>query len=425
MRGVEDRGAGPTALKFILVAWLVAAGAAAEAAPLKLAEAQRLAVERDAGRAALEGEASASRDMAVAAAELPDPEARIGAVNVPVDSWALDREDMTMLEIGVMQRFPAGRTRQLSRARLESEALAVEAEALDRARRVRFEVERIWRELDFLDRALALADEESRWVVALADGAGAAYAAGEGGSLEFLDARLTAIELDEKRLRMQRERDALVAELARWVGEAGAGERVPGADPAGPPDPVETLVERLQANPTLLSLGHARDAALRQADVARETYKPALGVEVAYGFRRGAMEGESRPDMFTAMLTFDIPLFTRDRQDREVAAARSRARAAASRQADVARELEARLRAAHARALGLAATVGLYRNQLAPLAGASVEAALAAYRAGEGSLADVVAAQRRLLELREREARARADLAVAHAEIAFLTGEPS
>jgi outer membrane protein TolC len=424
MRAFIDRGAGPTAPTLILLAFLHAPAAAA-AGPLALPEAQRIAVERDAGREALAGESAAMRDMAVAAGELPDPEARVGAVNLPVDSWALDREDMTMLEVGLMQRFPAGRTRQLSRARLESDALAADAEALDRARRVRFEVERTWRELDFLDRALALLDEESRWVAALAGGAEAAYAVGEGGSLEFLDTRLMAIELEEKRLGMQRERDAMLAELARWVGEGARGERAAASADVRPLEPVEALVERLQANPMLQSLGHMQDAALREVDLAGEMYKPAFGFDVAYGFRDGrGMDGVPRSDMLTAMLTFDIPLFTKDRQDREAAAARSRARAAGSRRTDMGREFEARLRAAHARALRLAEIVSLYETQAVRLAGASMDASLSAYRASMGSLGDVVTMHHRVLELREREARARADYALALAEIEYLAGDP-
>lgn len=423
MRASIDRRAGPTALSSILFTWLALAGGA-QATPLSLVEAQRLAVERDAGREALLGESAAMRDMAVAAGQLPDPEGRFGAVNVPVDSWDLDREEMTMLEVGVMQRFPAGRSRQYARARYESDALGAEAESLERARRVRFEVERTWRELDYLDRALALAAEEARWIATLAGGAEAAYAAGEGESLELLDARLMAIEVEEKRLGMQRDRDERLAELARWVGEGARGEREAAAAAAGRLEPVETLVERLQANPALQSLGHMQDAALRQADLAREMYKPAFGFDVAYGFRDGnGMDGESRSDMLTAMLTFDIPLFTKNRQDREVDAARSRARAADSRRTDMARELEARLRAAHARAGRLAEILSLYETQSTRLTGVSVEAALAAYRSGDGSLDDVIAMQRRVIDLGEREARARADYALARAEIEYLAGD--
>ena len=422
MRASIDHRAGPTALSFILFTWLALAGGA-QAAPLSLAEAQRRAVERDAGGEALRSESDAMRQMAVAAGQLPDPEARIGAVNVPVDSWDLDREEMTMLEVGVMQRFPAGRSRQYARARYESDALGAEAEGLDRARRVRFEVERTWRELDYLDRALALAAEEARWIATLAGGAEAAYAVGEGESLDLLDARLMAIEVEEKRLGMQREREEMLAELARWVGEGARGGREAAAT-AGRLEPLATLVERVQANPMLQSLDHMQDAALRQADLAREMYKPAFGFDVAYGFRDGrGMEGESRSDMLTAMLTFDIPLFTRNRQDREVGAARSRARAAESRRMDMAREFEARLRAAHARALRLAEIISLYETQALRLAGASMDASLIAYRASTGSLGDVVTMHHRVLELREREARARADYALALAEIEYLAGE--
>jgi outer membrane protein TolC len=423
MRAFDDRRAGPTALISIFMTGLWLASAA-QAAPLSLADAQRLAVERDAGREGMLSESAAMRDMAVAAGQLPDPEGRFGAVNVPVDSWDLEREEMTMLEVGVMQRFPAGRTREHARARYESDALGAEAEALDRARRVRFEVERTWRELDYLDRALALAEEEARWIAALAGGAEAAYAAGEGESLELLDARLMAIEVEEKRLGMERERDTMLAELARWVGEDARGERE--AAPVGirPLEPVEALVERLQANPMLQSLGHMQDAALRQVDLASEMYKPSFGFDVAYGFRDGrGMDGEPRSDMLTAMLTFDIPLFTKDRQDREAAAARSRARAAGSRRTDLGRELEARLRAAHARAIRLAEIVSLYETQAVRLAGASMDVALSAYGSSTGSLGDVVTTHHRVLELREREARARADYALARAEIEYLAGD--
>ena len=423
MRSNFDRGAGPTALTMI-VTWLASAQPALAGVPLSLGEAQLIAVERDAGRAALESESAAMRDMAVAAGELPDPEARLGAINVPVDSFSLDEEEMTMLEVGLMQRFPAGKTRELSRARLESDALGADAEAHGRVRRVRFEVAKAWRELDYLDRSLALLDAESRWIAALAGGAEAGYATGEGMAVELLDVRLMALDLDQMRLEKHREREAMAADLSRWIGDAAFGERLEAPPPGRGPEPLETLLERVGRNPMLQSLDHMRDAELRQADIARQMYKPSFGVDVAYGFRQGGgMGGGQRPDMLTAMLTFDLPLFTRDRQDREVGAARSRARAVEARRVDAERELEAMLRAAHARAQRYQETITLYESQIDRLAGLSVDAALAAYRTGEGSLAEVVSMQRRVFEVRDRHAMARSGLAVALAEIEYLAGE--
>lgn len=421
MRSLIDRGAGPTAL-IILCTWLSSPAHAAP--PLSLAEAQRIAVERDAGREVLESESAALRDMAVAAGQLPDPEARVGAVNLPTDSFALDAEEMTMVEVGIMQRFPAGQSRSLRRAQYETEALGSDAGVLERARRVRFEVEKAWRGLDYLEESLALLDAQSRWIAALVAGAQAGYAAGEGGALELLDARLMALEIEERRLDAERQRDVMREELARWLGGEVNRERLAAPLPATGPAPIESLLPGLAHNPTLESLAHSRDAALQQADIARQSYKPAFGLDLAYGFRQGVgMDGGQRPDMLTAMLTFDVPLFTRDRQDREVDAAKSRARAAAARRTDAARELEALLRSAHARALRLGEVVSLYEQQVDRIAGISVDAALAAYSSSEGSLEDVIVTQRRVFELRDRRARARADHAVALAEIEYLAGE--
>jgi outer membrane protein TolC len=123
------------------------------------------------------------------------------------------------------------------------------------------------------------------------------------------------------------------------------------------------------------------------------------------------------------MLTFDVPLFTRNRQDREASAARSQARAADARRTDVARELEARLRSEYARALRLGSIVELYESQIQRLADVSVEAALASYRSSDGALSAVVSTERRVLDVRDRLTKARKDRAVALAEINYLAGD--
>jgi outer membrane protein TolC len=423
MRTIFDRRAGPTALTILTLGFAWAAPPAMAAA-LTLDDAQRIALERDAGRSALEAESSAMRDMAVAAGQLPDPEARVGAVNVPTDSFSLDAVDMTMLEVGVMQRFPAGQTRELSRSGYESRALGSDAEARNRDRRVRLEVERTWRELDYIDQSLALLADEAGWVEALVKGAEAAYAAGEGAQTELLDARLLALEIEERQIDVERERDMARAELARWIGDAAFGERAAAADPSPTRlPPLETMLERLDRHPMLQSLDYARDVAMNEADLAAQRYKPSFGVDVSYGFRQGSMNGEARPDLLTAMLTFDVPLFTRNRQDRETGAARSQARAAQSRRTDLARELEAGLRAQYSRVLRLGSIVDLYESRIQRIAGVSVEAALASYRTSDGSLSDVVSTERRVLDVRDRLKKARKDRAIALAEINYLAGE--
>ena len=64
-------------------------------APVTIAEAQRLAIERSRLLVAQESSAAAAREMAVAAGQLPDPVLSMGISNVPVsgaDAFTLGRD---------------------------------------------------------------------------------------------------------------------------------------------------------------------------------------------------------------------------------------------------------------------------------------------------------------------------------------------
>ncbi|CAN7383015.1 hypothetical protein LJR074_002322 [Acidovorax sp. LjRoot74] len=103
-----------------LPAW---AGAPDE--PLTLREALALAATRSLQLAANRASTAASRNMAVAAGQLPDPVLKFGVDNLPVNGaerLSLSRDFMTMRRIGVMQELPAAQKRQLRSERFERAA---------------------------------------------------------------------------------------------------------------------------------------------------------------------------------------------------------------------------------------------------------------------------------------------------------------
>src|SRR5512145_2589431 len=114
---VRSFAASPCVLAAALI--FLALPRAAQTQDLSLAEAERIALERDAMTREMRLQSAAMRERAVMEGELMDPELRFGAVNVPVDSFSLSDEDMTMLEVGVSQEFQPGKTRQLSRKQME------------------------------------------------------------------------------------------------------------------------------------------------------------------------------------------------------------------------------------------------------------------------------------------------------------------
>ena len=392
---------------------------------LSLAQAERLAVERDAVLRQLESEASAMRERAVAEGQLMDPKLKFGAVNVPVDSFSLDAEDMTMLEVGVSQEFQPGRTRELARRRMEQSAGAAESVAGDRRRVVQREVRRAWTELAYLARARELIDSQFDWVEQMRAAARARYAAGEGKQLEVLQAGLDEAMLREQQLDIDRDAAMRRAQLARWIGDDGVAKAGPFALPARAElEPLATLEARLLRHPAQVDFERRIDAAETAVDLARQRNRPGWMLDLSYGLRSGSMmSGESRSDMLTAMVTMDLPFFRTNRQDREVAAARAEARGLHEMHEDHQRDMEAMLAEAWSVADRTAELERFYEAELVPLAEQAIRAALIGYRSNRAMVDEVIAARRAALDTWLKHLRLSADRAQAQYDLDYLAGD--
>ena len=401
--------------------WLSLATIPAHA--LDLAEAERIAVERDAVLRQLDAESGAMRERAVAEGQLMDPKLRFGAVNVPVDSFSLDAEDMTMLEVGLSQEFQPGRTRQLTRRRMEQSASAMEAAIGDRRRTVQREVRRTWAELAYLVRAREIVASQVDWVEQMRSSARARYASGQGTQIEVLQAGLDVAMLREQLLDIDRDEAMRRAQLGRWIGQEEAMRAGPFSLPARAElEPLALLEQRLLQHPAQVDFERRIEAAETGIDLAEQRKLPGWMLDVSYGFRDGEMDGASRPDMLSAMVSVDLPLFRGNRQDREVSAARADARALHEMHEDHQREMQAMLAEAWSVARRTIELERLYESDLVPLAEQSVQAALLAYRSNRAMVDDVILARRTALETWLKHLRLVADRAQAQYDIDYLVG---
>ncbi|MCE3284608.1 MAG: hypothetical protein K0R70_864, partial [Steroidobacteraceae bacterium] len=380
---------------------VLAPGAPARGQDLTLAEAERLALARDAMTREMRAQAQAMRERAVMEGQLMDPELRFGAVNVPVDSLSLDDEDMTMLEVGLSQEFQPGKTRRLSRQQMEQLAAAMDATAGDRERLVRRELRKLWTQLGYVLAAREVLDSQTTWVEQMRRSARARYASGEGKQLDVLQAGLEAAMLREQQLDLDRDESMYRSQLSFWLDADDAARARPGAiGPRAELPPLATLEARLAGHPTQVDYERRSDAARTAVQVASEKRKPGWMLDLSYGFRQGdmqvAMDGvaEPRPDMLSLMVSMDLPLFARNRQDRDVAAARLEERGLHERHEDHRRELQAMLVEAWNVAQRTAELERFYEDELLQLAEQSVEAALLAWRSNRTMIDDVVMARR-------------------------------
>ena len=397
---------------------------------LTLAQAERIALERDAMTREMQSQAQAMRERAVMEGELMDPELRLGVVNVPVDSFALDEEDMTMLEVGVSQAFQPGRSRQLSRRQMEQLASAMDATAEDRGRLVRREVRKLWTQLGYVAGARAVLDTQTSWVEQLRQSSRARYASGEGKQLDLLQAGLEAAMLREQQLDLERDDAIYRSQLSFWVGADEAARAHPATPgPRAALEPLATLEGRLAAHPAQVDFERRIVAARTAVETAQEKRKPGWMLDLAYGFRQGDMQTsmvgatESRPDMRSAMVTVDLPLFRKDRQDRDVAAARLDERGLHERHDDHRREMQAMLVEAWNTVRRTGELEQFYEDELLPLADQSVQAALLAWRSNRAMIDDVVMARRAATETRTKHLRLAADRALAQHDLDYLAGD--
>src|SRR5512135_1095249 len=294
-----------SALLLAFAAWLPA-----RAADLTLADAERIALERDTMTREMRAQGQAMRERAVMEGQLMDPQLRLGAVNVPVDSLSLDAEDMTMLELGVSQEFTPRGARRQSQRQMQQLAAAMDSSALDRERQVRRDVRKLWTQLAYIAEARALLATHEGWVEQLRQSARARYASGEGKQLDVLQAGLEAAMLREQQLDLDRDEAMYRSQLGFWIGADAAATAQPRGLPArGELEPLATLQARLQAHPQQLDFLRRIEAATTGVEVAREQRKPNWMLDLSYGFRQGDMQTatdgmrEPRSDMVSAMVT--------------------------------------------------------------------------------------------------------------------------
>ena len=378
----------------LALAALPGATSAQGGVPLTLAEAERLALTRSPQVAAQRALADAAREMASPAGSWPDPKLIAGFDNVPADGadrWRLDRDPMTMTRVGLMQEFPAAEKLRFRAERASRSDVATEVAALATRR----EVAVAWLARHYAERqsrAIAAQIDEARLQQSTT---AALYGAGRASQAEVLAARTTTVELANRATDAALAGERARLALARHVG-AGEADRPLAAPPdvLVLPDAIGHLTD--VARQPELRLAHAQEALLdTEADLARAGRLPDWSAELTYGIRKAEFG-----NMVSLMVRVDLPWSPGTRQDREHAAKLKERDAARAQREDLSRLRDAEVRQMLAEWEAMRAQAARTRDELVPLAVRRVEAALAAYRSGAGSLAVVLEARRAELDAR-------------------------
>ena len=387
-------------------------------APLTLAEAQRRAIERSRQLAAQDAAIAASRDMAVAAGELPDPTLKLQLQNVPVegaDRFNINRDFMTMRSVGVMQELTRREKRELRRERFEREAEKTEAEKNLAIANIQRDTALAWLDLHYAQAMAAVTREEAdatRLEITAAEGA---YRAGRVNRSDVISAYSMRSAMSDRVSEMTRRLANARIALARWIGDVGAVALSTLPDIERMHLHGDGLEHQLLQHPDIEVLRRREEIARTEAKLATASKKPDWSVELMYS-NRASQFG----DMASIGVSVPLQLFQGNRQDREVAAKLAMAEQARAEREEMERAHIAEIRAMVAEWRNGLERLRRYERELVPLARERTQATLAAYEGGKASSGELLMARRNQIDVRMQALQLEMETARLWAQLEFL-----
>jgi len=251
------------------------------------------------------------------------------------------------------------------------------------------------------------------------------YAAGQQRQQNVIGAELELGMLEDRLDDIKSKQDSNRAKLARLIGQQYASQELDEALPQFVSLPATAQhITRLQQHPLMLSQNAMVANSQYQIEMARQEYKPNWMVGLAWGFRDGNNpNGSERADFVSAMVSFDMPLFTANRQDKNVAASRLRHQASLQSREDKLRELQQELAETLAGWQSSTERLARYERTIVPQAKENAKAALYAYQNRRGEFTALVRARITELETELKQTRLQIDYLKAHARLLYLLGE--
>lgn len=417
--------AATSAICALLLSFAVSSGTAfAQSAPsesLSLESALRLAQMRSSLLLAQDSAATASRQMAVSAGQLPDPTLKLGINNLPVtssDRFSLSRDFMTMRSVGVMQEFTRNDKREARAARYEREAQVADAGRTLTVANLQRETAMAWLERYYSERmreVLVQQRDEAKLQIEAAD---TVYRTGKGSQADVFAARSAVAQIEDRIAQADRQVLAANTRLTRWIGEAAAQslDRLPAMDKPG----VElTQLDTVVAHhPQIAVLKRQEDVAQADVVIAQTNKRADWSAELMFSQR-----GSAYSNMISINLSVPLQWDQRNRQDRELAAKLALVEQARAQTEEMTREHAADIRGMVIEWQSNRERLARHDNSLVPLASERTRAALAAYRGGAGSLTTVLEARRGEIDARMERLRLAMDTARLWAQLNYLNPE--
>ena len=288
-----------------------------------LARAVEIALENNPDIRALESRYQAVTNIPPQAGSLPDPVLSFNALNIPTDSFSLDQEPMTQMQVKFVQAipFPGKLSMKEIAASRDADSLKYQLEELRLG--IALQVEKTWWDIFYLEKFLGIVRKNRVLIQDMVDTARAKYEAGQGMQQDVLLAQVELSDLLNTEADLEGKIEDAKARLARLAGNGvDSSFVIPLADDVSLPAPQteqSNLEVAMAMRPVLKAVDSKIEASEARLDLSEKGYFPDFALGAAYGFRQDGPDGMDRPDFASFMISINIPVWAGSKQSREIA----------------------------------------------------------------------------------------------------------
>lgn len=307
----------PPLILLMLISW-----SSAFAAPiLSIDEATYLALEQTPELKQTQENAESLKQRSIAERQLPDPKLNVGVINLPTNNFSFTEDEMTMIQFGVSQQFPAGHSRHYQSAKTRAMSKAEKQRHHQQQADIIRQTRDVWLELFYWTKALEITEKNQHLFEKLTRSIESEYSTGKATQQDLLQSQVEISRIRDQLWQIQQQISEKRAELGRLIGGENSNRPLPHILPHWNVPSFTELTDHLQQHPLLKSDSLNIEAAKHGVSYAKEQYKPNFEVNVNYGIRQGnELESNGdvikRSDMVGAQVTFNVPIFTHQRQQR-------------------------------------------------------------------------------------------------------------
>ncbi len=337
---------------------------------------------------------------AAQAGAFDDPMLGLGFQNVPVDSFAFDRESMTGKVVELSQKLPFFGKRRLRTDAALHEARALEAMYKDRMLSHHAEIKKAYYDLYAIKKELEIVGKNVSLMDAFRKTAETRYSVGKGLLKDVVKAQVEVSMLIDRRIALERRERTTRAFLGSLVGRDGpvTGE-VADISPTNIGMDKEALDEAAMKNrPALAAASEEVKKGGSMLELARKDYLPDFTFSVGYMQRDRLRNGMDQPDMLSAMVSINLPVWWRSKLEPGVRAAASERTMAERERAMTEDEIYYKVDSLLGDVEQDDRLLKLYKDGVIPQATQDLDSAAAAYEVGRAGFLDLLDSRRTLFD---------------------------